>query len=239
MKSPNRKRKVSSISNSRWISYAMAGAATTLTGGNSAEAEIHYSGIVNIKLSGLAQASLPLSNGASLAFYLFGGLPSFYLQTGSFLIKGAVSGAAHARYGRDSRPNVANMQAHREVEIRKFRSVAGDPGRGNLFSYGGGEFTPPGFGPGIRGFIGFRFNVGNGPQYGWARIHTERYGPHGQVRYIVGDYAWADVGERILTDQKASLPEANANSDSGFLGQLAFGWQGLEAWRQVRARNSN
>jgi len=55
----------------------MAGAATTLTGGNSAEAEIHYSGIVNIKLSGREQASFPLSNGASLVFYLLGDIPSF------------------------------------------------------------------------------------------------------------------------------------------------------------------
>ena len=143
MKSPNRKRKVSSISNSRWISYAMAGAATTLTGGNSAEAEIHYSGLQLVKLSGFAQASLPISNGASLVFHNFGA-QSFYLQTGSFWIKGVVSGSARAYPGLDSFPGVSNLPRRREVATGRFLSVAGDPSIGILFSYNINPFKPTG-----------------------------------------------------------------------------------------------
>ncbi|PYK46170.1 MAG: hypothetical protein DME53_03345, partial [Verrucomicrobia bacterium] len=111
--------KPASIPYSRWAAYATAGAASTLACASSAEAEIHYSGLVNhnfangsfagpldpgvtltlgafglssraeaeihysgdvsIKLTGNAQASLPLSNGASLEFRnIFGG--STFLQ---------------------------------------------------------------------------------------------------------------------------------------------------------------
>jgi hypothetical protein len=43
MKSSTLRQKIRSISNSRWATYAAAGAASALTA-NSAEAEIHYSG---------------------------------------------------------------------------------------------------------------------------------------------------------------------------------------------------
>lgn len=61
-----RRQKIRSISNSRWATYAAAGAASALTCANSAEAEIHYSGPINVWLTRNAHASLPLSNGASL-----------------------------------------------------------------------------------------------------------------------------------------------------------------------------
>jgi hypothetical protein len=40
--------KPASIAKTRWASYAAAGAATALTGSHSAEAAIHYSGILNV-----------------------------------------------------------------------------------------------------------------------------------------------------------------------------------------------
>ena len=96
MKSPICRQKIRSISNARWTTYAVASAATTLTCANSAEAEIHYSGNVSIKLTGNAHASLPLSNGASLFFQnIFG---STFVQTFTFLMKGVISGSARA-YG--------------------------------------------------------------------------------------------------------------------------------------------
>ena len=70
-----------------------AAAASTLAGAGSAEAEIHYSGNVAIKLTGNAQASLPLSNGVSLVFEnSFGG--STFLQDFYFSIKGVISASA-------------------------------------------------------------------------------------------------------------------------------------------------
>ena len=38
------------VSNSRWLAYAAASTASTLAGAHSAEAEIHYSGLINEKL---------------------------------------------------------------------------------------------------------------------------------------------------------------------------------------------
>jgi len=77
----------------------------------------------------------------------------------------------------------------------------------------------------IRAFIGFRFNTGNGMQYGWARIQTRdviiNHSHH--VRDVIKDYAWGDVGDVILTGQTQSLQQGNANSVPGSLGLLAFG----------------
>jgi hypothetical protein len=76
-----------SLSEARWLAYATAGVAGAFDLSSSAEAEIHYSGNVSIQLTGNAQASLPLSNGASLVFQnIFGG--STYVQDFYFLIKG-------------------------------------------------------------------------------------------------------------------------------------------------------
>src|SRR5437773_9671285 len=86
------------ISETRWLAYATAGVASAFGLSSSAEAEIHYSGNVFIKLTGNAQASLPLSNGASLVFEnIFSG--STFLQHFYFSIKGVVSGSA--REGRN------------------------------------------------------------------------------------------------------------------------------------------
>src|ERR1044071_10356509 len=82
-----------SLSDTRWLAYATAGVASAFGLSSSAEAEIHYSGNVSIRLTGNAQASLPLSNGASLVFENgYGG--SYYLQAVSVLMKGVISGSA-------------------------------------------------------------------------------------------------------------------------------------------------
>src|SRR5437762_11770168 len=85
------------VSETRWLAYATAGVAGAFGLSSSAEAEIHYSGNVSIKLAGNAHASLPLSNGASLLFEnLYGG--SYYLQAADFLMKGVVSGSARGYF---------------------------------------------------------------------------------------------------------------------------------------------
>jgi hypothetical protein len=231
MKSPICRQKIRSISNSRWATYAVASAATTLTCANSAEAEIHYSGNVSIKLTGNAHASLPLSNGASLFFQnIFG---STFVQTFTFLMKGVISGSARA-YGQgfSGFVFVSNLPQGESVSAGEFFSVAGNPGFGALFTFlSDGRFAPPYSGGGwTRGFVGFRFNTGNGTQYGWARIQT-RNDSNNHLHDGIKDYAWGDVGDAILTGQKHSLQTANANSVPGSLGLLAFGAQGLDTWR--------
>ena len=61
-------RKSVALPNSRWAAYAVAGAATSLAGLASAEAEIHYSGHIDHQFTGSNHASFPLQDGARLQF---------------------------------------------------------------------------------------------------------------------------------------------------------------------------
>lgn len=229
------RRKPITASNARWLAYATAGAATALTGNPSAEAEIHYSGNVSIELTGDAVASLPLSNGASLIFR--NRFISAFAQTFTLLLKGAISGSARgADYG-FGYIFLSNLPPRNDVSAGRFFSIADNPNHGVLISTSlYGQFSPY-FGP-VRGFVGFRFNTGNGTQYGWARIYT-KLDSNFHIHDLIKDYAWGDVGDAILTGQKHSLEPANANSVSGSLGLLAFGAQGLDAWRTQRMPKSN
>jgi hypothetical protein len=47
------------LSNSRWLAYAAAGTATAIGSATTAEAEIHYSGVINLKLNGFFQKRPP------------------------------------------------------------------------------------------------------------------------------------------------------------------------------------
>jgi len=60
-----------SISETRWLAYATAGVASALGLSPSAEAEIHYSGLLNIGMEHYNSVFLPLTNGASLNFTIF------------------------------------------------------------------------------------------------------------------------------------------------------------------------
>lgn len=216
-----------SISETRWLAYATAGVAGAFGLSSSAEAEIHYSGNVSIKLAGNAQASLPLSNGASLVFEnIFGG--STFLQDFYFLMKGVISGSARESF----RHWLSNLPPRENVSAGNFYSVAGDPDHGVIFeNFSDGNFEPY---YGTRGYIGFRFDTGNGAQYGWARIQTRR-DIHYRAHEVIKDYAWGDVGDTIRTGQTSSSGDmVNTVTDSGSVGLLALGAAGLVAWRKRR-----
>ncbi|HEY2712102.1 MAG TPA: hypothetical protein VGI60_06270 [Chthoniobacterales bacterium] len=78
------------------------------------------------------------------------------------------------------------------------------------------------------------FDVGKGPQYGWARIRTSVGGRQNQMEVI--DYAWADPGEAIRTGQKRERRESKATTSEGSLALLALGGMGLLAWRKRREK---
>src|SRR6266550_3251856 len=200
-----------SLSETRWLAYATAGVAGALGLSSSAEAEIHYSGNVFVKLTGNSQATLPLSNGASLVFEnIFGG--STFLQDFYFLMKGVISGSA--REGR-IHSWLLDLPSRENVSAGTFGSVAGNPDRGIIFTFFSDGYFQPYYG--TRGFIGFRFNTGNGTQYGWARIQTRRDN-NNRAHEVIKDYAWGDVGDAILTGQTHSLQQGNADSVAGSLG---------------------
>ena len=240
MKASVRRRKSKLVPDSRWLAYAAAGAATALTGIPAAEAEIHYSGIVNYRFPGGpagSNASFPLNNGANLRFSHASiqgeGIARLTIPApGHFKTFGAFVGSI-VRYGGfylsnlNSRINLSGLRFENSCRYSTSSSTTncygGTIGR---FSTVHGKFQNRG--PGIIGFV---FNTGSGLQYGWVRIKTSG---DSKYRFIVADYAWGDPGDAILTGQKHNSAQAAAVPKSGSLGLLAVGSAGLSAWRTAR-----
>src|SRR5205085_2702250 len=76
-------------------------------------------------------------------------------------------------------------------------------------------------------FVAFKFNNGNGDQYGWARIKSQ--GPPVN-KFTLVDYAYGDIGDSVRAGQKSSNDTPVRES----LGALALGAAGLLAWRKRR-----
>jgi hypothetical protein len=209
------------VSNSRWLAYTAAGAATAF--GAAAEADIHYSGIINEPVVN-TEKTFPLSNGAVLWFEHFGTGFSRYAWALFELQSAAVSNgwrsAVVFSYPKNLAPNRLVSNGH-------FRDGSG------ILAYApwstGFEFNERGF-----AILGFKFNTGGGTQYGWARLRMSGSTPPKNA-FIVVDYAWADVGNRIKTLQTHyPSQEQGAVSPSASLGLLALGKAGLELWRDQR-----
>jgi hypothetical protein len=165
--------------NSRWTAYAAAGAATAF-GAATAEAEIHYSGRVDVLLDPDPASStmLPLSNGVSIG--LFNGEAATHEYNGAaFQVLGA--GISHGFRATNSEVNVERLRPGLLVSQGVFHQTT---------SFGGGNIRSiynPEWDGGGQGFIGFKFNTGAGTQYGWVRIKIT---PADAVRMIVFEYAW-------------------------------------------------
>jgi hypothetical protein len=224
-----RQKRSTAISGSRWLAYATASTATALTSTPAAEAAIHYSGPVDILISGYKNdhATLPLDQpGDALRFVhrntLFGGV---YTNFAGFQVDGIVAhgfrGPASIDYA-----HVNNLHRGRYVSKGHFTTF------GNYYHFGTLERSAFGggyFGRGV-GYIGFFFNGGAGGQYGWARV--KMLGPENGNGFKVLDYAYADPGESIRVGQTSSDAEAPV---LGSLGLLAAGAAGLVACRRKRS----
>jgi hypothetical protein len=239
MSSKALRRKSVGIANSRWATYALAGAATSLAGLGTAEAEIHYSGPVNFQFKGTLGHTFPLADGVVLDFFhndLGGGrgIAHLAIAGADSLFAGdcpqITSNAPFYLYRLGSQVKVSqerlghsciSFSTSSSTSVRCFGGYIG------FTYYPGDHFKEPG-----RGFIGFEFNTGAGPQYGWARVKTTG---EGEYNFIVIDYAWGDPGDKIETGQKRSRANEQAVTKSGSLGLLATGATGLKAWRQQKA----
>ena len=231
MKTRLQKKRPVTIPRSRWLAYAGAGAATALTGATSAEAEIHYSGRVNVVFlpDDNKSVQFPLDQaGDSLVFEhrTFNGAGGAY-----FKAVGLASGAFLGTYSQFSYAYVFRIKSRgRYISRGPFTSFAGSGFNFGIMidSNGLGQWD----GRGI-GFVGFRFNNGSGSQYGWARVHMK--GEKANRAFEVLDYAYADPGEPIVSGQTTSS-SWTAMPDKGSLGWLALGAVGLLAWRKGRSR---
>lgn len=224
MKSQKLRNHAHPISTSRWLAYATAGAATAF-GCASAEADIHYSGPVNLKLQGhpfYRFATLPLSGGADLRF-----LRTFSFEeqaeAGWIEVRDAnIAGVRGTSYF------ASKLYRGDTVSVGPFASRTDQVALNLINIYGSGNFAERGV-----GFAGFKFDVGNGAQYGWARIRTVRGGRKNAIEVV--DYAWGDPGDKIRAGQTTSRPR-QGDTAAASLGFLALGSAGLVAWRKRRSR---
>ena len=234
-------RKVAAIPNSRWATYAAAGAATALSGISAAEAEIHYSGIVNhdFRPPGSA-ASFTVGSGDKLQFRV--GVPHGGGESGGFghlqILDGQNNSVGGFAASHPSNAGVYLLDLAARVNISSqniTNSCRRTSSSSNLVCYGATFGGPPeGFEQRGIGAIGFAFRDGAGLHYGWARIRTS--GPQ-NYRFVLVDYAWGDAGESVLTGQKGSHQTGSAVPATGSLGLLAIGGAGLVAWRISRSQS--
>jgi len=214
------------MANSRWVAYGIASTATAL-GATTAEAEIHYSGIINVLLEfAHSERTFPLSNGAVLWFEHYQTTTDY---TWAFfeLRSAAVSNGWQQVEPWPDHHVPKNLAPNRPVSHGHFGDglgiLATSP---SCFGY---QFCERGF-----AILGFKFNTGGGTQYGWARLRMRGDVPPKNAFFVV-DYAWADVGEPIRTLQTHDpSQEQGSVSPSGSLGLLALGRAGLELWRAQR-----
>ena len=222
----NRTTESLNVSTSRWLAYAAAGAATALAGTQSAEAEIHYSGRINVKVTGSHTFPLDPAGPANLVFWhdyyyycRYTSSCTIWARSAMFgLNQGSPAGFFSGRFG-----SVSRLYRGDAISARPFSA-----GANILAAYYAdrGQFQV-----GDVGFIGFKFNNGSGDQYGWARIRIG-VSSHLNVVWLM-DYAYADPGESIRAGEK---PSHEMVTDEGSLGWLAAGAVGLLAWRKSRSR---
>jgi len=223
------------IPSSRWLAYAGAGAATALVGASPAEAEIHYSGRVDVVF--------PPNENKSVSFPLDqpGDTISFvHDPQGSedfFAVRCPKSGAFLGSSGHGFEHYYVFRLGKRNGDGYISQGPFSGAGLGGAGAFGTmikGDYSSLHWRWSGRGtgFVGFRFNTGAGNQYGWARVRMD--GPDSNFSFTVIDYAWADLGETIKPGQKSS--SASVSPEEGSLGILAVGAAGLALLRQRRKR---
>ena len=241
---PNRSdsRKPAVITNSRWLAYATAGLASSFAAGQSVDAEIHYSGPLNIPFDASpghpVRKKFPLNDRS--AYFGFANLRAPQPWTGygmaGFLIKAPVdAGFAATSYGRYGW--VSQLASGENISQHQFLRNKFQPGiyfnnkLGNLVRY---YFNYGHWNRGDTGFVAFKFDAGAGIQYGWARVRIEGNPPR-TGDFMLIDYAYGDPGDQLSAGQTSSnemVPE------EGSVGWLALGAAGLLAWRKRRSQGA-
>ncbi len=194
----------------------------------SAEAEVHYSGIVNYDFAahgGLG--NFPLDAGVSLDFRVgvATGNSDFF---GHVDVNGA-NGAFAGHLTAYTSPLASALPERTRLSQQGFAvSCRHTSSYSTIVCYYSGDNLGADFRKRGGTFLGFEFTDGSGTHYGWARV---RQTGAPDYRFVLVDYAYADPREALLTGQRKSRHQAAAATKSGSLGLLAAGGAGLTAWR--------
>jgi hypothetical protein len=254
MKTRQSRRQTAKVSHSRWVAYATAGAATALTASHSAEAAIHYQ-VVNEKFPPYLNEKkwFQLDQPGDSIEFLHSGVPrrprlggSFTYPAAGFNVRGIATAAFRGYYGfRSSYHAVfaSKLSFGESIAAGHFTHGCCFPFySAGILAAGTGLGYGPWKNPGM-GFVGFAFNNGAGPQFGWVRVRISRQIQAGGLAgfaFKVFDFAYGDPGERITAGQRASEDDQDISDDQGpdegSLGGLALGAVGLLAWRKSRSR---
>jgi hypothetical protein len=233
----SRSKNSATITTSRWLAYATAGATSAFAAANSADGAIHYSGLINEWIGHYHHEEFRLDQkGDSFGlkhYQIWSGGYGGTARFGMFGLAGAAfAGVYHSCSGNNTQAAfVSNLKRGQLISNQRFlgrqsglvwASWAFECGTGG-FSYNG-QFVDD-----QTGYIGFKFNNGSGDQYGWARIAMK--GDDHAVKLI--DYAYGDVGDRVKVGQTRTNDMV---PDKGSLAALALGAAGLVAWRKNRSR---
>jgi MYXO-CTERM domain-containing protein len=222
-----RSTKSATISNSRWLSYATAGAASAFAAANSAEGTIHYSGPINRIFKECQAANFRLDRPGDfirLRHSSFLVCDTSFNGNAFFNVAGIAGASIAGFYDDCGRVSASNLKRGQLISSRPF--VPAQSFRSaDLAGYCPGQFL------GGIGFIGFKFNNGSGAQYGWVRIQVKPGVGYPKYNFKLLDYAYGDVGDRVKAGQKSSSDIA---TDQSSLGWLALGAVGLLAWRRTR-----
>jgi hypothetical protein len=228
-------RKINTITPGRWAAYAAAAAASGFATTHTAEATIHYSGLVNQNIIGDREVTFPLdpAGGSFLArhrdcFYFgsrrCGGTAFFNIYGAkSASVIGTYSPLAPIVFPFKLNPGDTISAGHFTSQHRSYF----DPILALDYLYTSHGFDSQ-FGYFLKrgpGLVGFKFNNGAGDQYGWVRV--KMWGGLKNTFEVV-DYAYGDPGDVVLAGQKSDDSTPGLES----LGGLALGAAGLLAWRR-------
>jgi hypothetical protein len=216
----SRSRNPAALTNSRWLAYATAGAASAFACALSAEGTIHYSGPINRIFSGYIRATFRLDQpGDSIWLSHYSGtFPDSYAACGVH----GLAGASIVGFNGLFLAYASRLKLGQLVSSGPFVPAR----RAGLLGQYHAQFDERGI-----GYIGFKFNNGSGDQYGWVRIQTRA--PNGLSKFMLRDYAYGDVGDRVRTGQRGDQPD---DPELESLGGLALGAVGLVAWRKRRSK---
>jgi len=215
------------------VAYATAAAATALTGATSADAEIHYSGRVDVAFPSDADKSVafPLARAGNSFTFIHTVNQGMGRAADFFRVGGVKSGSFVGSYPNFSAIYVFRIKdRNRYISAFPFSNAGGGGHVGTMVNAGRDSLRWRW--DGGTGFVGFRFDNGSGMQYGWARVHMDRLDSN--FSFTVLDYAWADPGDPIKAGQESSSTMETPNE--GALGMLAIGAAGFALWRQRRTR---